>query len=235
MAADALVAQPTGGGDPGRGSESTVASGGPPYEALRSDVLAGRFAAGELLQEAPLAERYRVSRTPIRESLARLEHDGLVERAGRGYRVKSGTAEDVVEIYEARIALEAQAAASAADRRTELDLARLRHLHHLAGSAADGDQRRAANADWHVALWKAAHNATIAALLTRLTAQLRIYDRGTHETAEDLDLTDQEHAEILAAIEAHDSDRACSTITLHLRRSRDVRIEQFVRTSVAAP
>ena len=202
------------------------------YEALRSDVLAGVFATGDVLQETTLAERYQVSRTPIRESLARLEHDGLIEHVGRGYRVRSGTPEDVLEVYEARIALEAQAAVGAAERRTALDLARLHHLHELAASAGDGDQARALNSEWHAVLWQASHNATIEALLRRLIAQLRIYDRGSQETADDLALTREEHAGVVAAIENRDGERAGALIAAHLARSRAVRMERFARISV---
>ena len=75
------------------------------YERIRADILAGRFEAGAALLETVLAGQYGVSRTPVREALARLEQDGLLLRVVRGYRVRSGTAEDVLEIYEARIAL----------------------------------------------------------------------------------------------------------------------------------
>jgi DNA-binding GntR family transcriptional regulator len=205
------------------------------YDLLRADVLAGVFAVGAPLQEVQLAERYGVSRTPVREALGRLEHDGLAEHTGRGFRIRSGTGEDVVEIYEARIGLEAQAAARATERRTELDLARLHHLHDLAGAAAgagDADAERAHNSAWHEALWRASHNRTIEALLTRLIAQLRIYDRGTHESAADLELSRAEHARIVEALELRRADEAQQLITAHLVRSREVRLQRVVRDGV---
>ena len=222
-------AEPAVAAEPGAAPTAPAA---PLYEALRSDVLAGTFGTGEVLQETTLADRYQVSRTPVRESLARLEHDGLVERVGRGYRVKSGTPEDVLEIYEARIALEAQAALGAADRRTALDLARLHHLHDLAGASQDAGLTRALNSEWHVVLWQAAHNRTIEALLARLIAQLRIYDRGSEESADDLELTHREPADVAAAIENRDGERAGALIAAHLTRSRSLRMDRFARISV---
>lgn len=100
------------------------------YLRLRADILAGKFPPrGAALHETQLSETYGASRTPIREALNWLAHDGLLERATRGFRVRSGTAEDVIEIYAARVALESEAAGAAAIRHTELDLARLEQLH----------------------------------------------------------------------------------------------------------
>jgi DNA-binding GntR family transcriptional regulator len=222
-----------------------VSTGRNLYELLRIDVLAGGFASGAVLQEIPLAERYGVSRTPVREALARLEHDDLVERAGRGYRIRSGTPEDVLDIYEARIVLEGQAAAGAAERRTELDLTRLKHLLAAVGGepgnrAASGgagsfaDPERARHAAWHTAVWRAAHNRTIEALLTRLTAQLRIYDRSTHESRSDLDLSCEEHARILDAIVTRRPQEARAAMSAHLSRAREVRLQR-IASSAPAP
>lgn len=205
-----------------------------PYDLLRRDVLTGRFEPGEILLETVLAARYGVSRTPVREALGRLEHDGLLERAARGYRVRSGTSQDVLDIYEARIALEPQAAAGAAARHTQLDLARLRHIHARARELADPDDISALNAEWHVALWQASHNATIVALLTRLTAQVRIYDRGTLESGVDLEATLVEHDEVLAAITARDARAARDLLADHLGRSRDLRLARFAQGAAAS-
>lgn len=201
------------------------------YELLRGDILAGVFEPGATLLETALAERYGISRTPVREALGRLEQDDLLERASRGYRVRSGTPQDVLDIYEARVALEAAAAAAAAARCTDLDLARLLHIHAVTGECTDPAEIRELNSEWHLALWQASHNRTILALLTRLTAQLRIYDRGPHETIEDLRKTRVEHTQVLAAITSRDPGSARTHLTGHLARSRELRLAQFAQSA----
>lgn len=197
------------------------------YLRIRADILSGEFPHGQRLLETSLAARYGVSRTPVREALVALQQDGLIERVDNGFRVRTGTAEDVMEIYEARIALEAVAASAAARRHSELDVIRLRAAHEGALAAAEvGDDRAAHehNSDWHAVLWRAAHNSTIAGTLNRWLAQLRIYDQGPPGSTDDLTSTAHDHGEILAAIEAGDAERAGVAMTEHLDRSRQMRL-----------
>ena len=95
------------------------------YEQLRQSIIEGRLLPGESLVEANLASTYGVSRTPIREALTRLQQDGLVHRGDRGLVVRESTPEEILDIYETRVILEAQAARLAAKRRTEFELARI--------------------------------------------------------------------------------------------------------------
>jgi DNA-binding GntR family transcriptional regulator len=204
---------------------------------IRSDILAGQFDAGGVLLETALGRRYGVSRTPVREALGRLEQDGLLRRAVRGYVVRSGTPEDVLEIYEARIALESAAAFGAARRRSDLDLARLSHLHSAAGSSSEPGTVRELHSQWHEALWRAGHNGTIESLLGGLLVRLRIYDRaasgesGGSEVAAEHSLEDSqaEHAVVVAAISAQDAAAARDALAAHLARSRDLRLAAFAR------
>ena len=87
------------------------------YDVLQQAILRGELPPGEELSAVALAERYRVSRTPITEALQRLTHDGLVlqepHRQPRGVKLERS---DVVEIYEMRAQLEAAAAERAASR-----------------------------------------------------------------------------------------------------------------------
>ncbi|MFJ3899832.1 GntR family transcriptional regulator [Streptomyces sp. NPDC090083] len=212
---------------------STTDVGSDLYWRLRRDVMDGRFPPDSPLMETALSGEYGVSRTPMREALALLEHDGLLERAQRGFRVRSGTAEDVVEIYEARIALEAEATASAALRATELDLARLRRQHEVVVEAASQDggesTARAASFRFHELLWQAGHNATITELLVRLTARLRIYDSGPPSPFGGIEPLHDEHDAILSALHDHDPDRAGAAARAHLRRSLEQRINVLIR------
>lgn len=87
------------------------------YEALREEILQWRLTPGTVLGEVEQAARLGVSRTPLREALARLTADGLVEaQSGRGVVVSSASVDDVRELFEFRGALETAAARLAATR-----------------------------------------------------------------------------------------------------------------------
>lgn len=144
-----------------------------------------------------------MSRTPVRNALARLEHDGLLDRAARGYTVRQRTPEEVVELFEARIVLELAVAETAAERRSVLDLARLSHLVERAEASDDRGELIELNNSFHVALREAAHNHAILELMARLDAQLAVYD---------------------SRVPPDDRE-----VTLKVHRSRDLRIAALAR------
>ncbi len=84
---------------------------------LRDMITRGDFAAGFHLQELPLAERMGVSRTPIREALATLAQEGLLEPGPRrGYKVRTFAIEEIADAYEMRATLEGTACRLLAER-----------------------------------------------------------------------------------------------------------------------
>ncbi len=202
------------------------------HSILRADLLAGRFSPQQPLSESALTGVYGVSRTPVREALNRLEQEGLIIRAARGYRIRSGAPDDVIEIYDVRIVLEQAAAEAAATRRTDLELARLTQLHRQACREEDPAIARTLNADWHEVLWVASHNATLCETLANLVARLRIYDRGGHQH-DDLAVVADEHRVILAAIETGDAAAAGQAVAGHLQRSKQLRLEAFAQSGLA--
>ncbi|MGL4732501.1 MAG: GntR family transcriptional regulator, partial [Fusobacteriaceae bacterium] len=77
------------------------------YETLRDLIINGEIEAGERVVEVEYAEKFHVSRTPVREAIRMLELEGLVEVNSKGgVLVKEVTPEDIKEIYKIRIALE---------------------------------------------------------------------------------------------------------------------------------
>lgn len=200
------------------------------HERIRASILGGEWPPGTVLIPAVLSESYGVSRTPIREALIRLEQEGLLEQATRGFVVRRRSAEEILEICEARIALESSMAAAAATRRTTLDLARLSHVHDAAAAETDPGERSRLTHVWHIALRDAAHNATIAGLLDRLDAQLAAHD--LHAIAPEpvnFQLTQDEHGEILDAIRRGDPEAARAHMVAHQNRTRDLRIAAYAR------
>src|SRR5665811_1478321 len=97
------------------------------YEQLKQAIMEGELQPGEPLVEVALADWCKVSRTPVREALMRLEQDGLVQRGhrdlgDRGLIVRESSPEEILDIYDTRIVLEGRVAAVAAERRTSHEL-----------------------------------------------------------------------------------------------------------------
>ncbi|WP_431285222.1 GntR family transcriptional regulator [Humitalea sp. 24SJ18S-53] len=101
------------------------------FEAIERDIVTGRFPGGGRLGEEALADRFGVSRGPLREALRRLEGRGLVVRLPHsGVRVVSLTSVDLGELYEIRANLEGLACRLAAQRMTDAEMDRLEALLH---------------------------------------------------------------------------------------------------------
>ena len=142
------------------------------YEVLRSRILSGELAPGERLVEQTLAEDLGLSRTPVREAIRRLVHEGFVEK-GQGYstRVAEFHEEELSQLFEIRRRLECYAAGRAAKMATEEEIARLRDLsdrmaHHTPPKTQeDYAIISAANAEFHRIIYEAARSPRLVALI----------------------------------------------------------------------
>lgn len=203
------------------------------YLRVKSDLLSGRFQPGTVLLETTLGKLYGVSRTPMREALARLAHDRLIERSGRGFVVRQRSAEEIHAIYEARIPLEARAAELAAERHGTIDADRLDHLLKLRREESDVTRYPDLNGHFHVALRAAAHSDVIANTLAQLDDMLIDHSPPDRSTGAVLGRGLAEHEQIMTAIRDRDPVAASSAMTAHLERMRDLRIAAHVRRSVS--
>lgn len=135
---------------------------------LRAAVTSGEMKPGELYSAIELAEKFGVSRTPVREALQLLEKEGIVRiEKNRGARVLQISLEEIVQIFQIRIILEPPAAARGAEAATEADLAHMGVLHRRildAASAGDGPGTLQADKDFHLFLLGLSGNARLTAL-----------------------------------------------------------------------
>jgi DNA-binding GntR family transcriptional regulator len=198
------------------------------YDRLYDDVVAGAW-DDEPLVELALARRYGVSRTPVREALRRLEQDGLVERRDRSLRVRARSPEEILDIYEVRIALEGLAARAAAQRAGPLDEARLRRAAAAMRAVDTGDARAmaAANREFHEALWAAGRSAALADLLRRLQGHLRRYPETTLSAPGRWPAALAEHDDLVELIAAGDPEGARRAAERHMAEARDLRLRMF--------
>jgi DNA-binding GntR family transcriptional regulator len=202
------------------------------YERLRTALAAEELAPGTRISEADLCDRYEVSRTPIREALARLEQDGLLERRGSVLFVRDRSADETIDIYRVRVYLEGAIAFDAAHRRSETDLLRLEsaaaHGSELTGSE-DPALLQAANTTFHRALAVACHNQTLQDLQSRLTAQVAKLPSTTLSFPGRWEASVREHSGLVEAIRAQDADRARNVGTGHMNAAAEIRIKLIAR------
>lgn len=194
------------------------------YLRIRDDIVSGVFTPGDVLLETTLTTTYGVSRTPVREALGRLERDGLLQRVIRGFEVPRRGIDEILDIYNVRIALEVIAVESACERASRRDLTALGELHQHARESSDRTEKLDLNRRWHLQTVALGQNKIASEMLSRTVAMLAPYSAESIEVHENLDDTDAEHLAIMTAIAEHDSATAGTLLRRHLERVRDVRI-----------
>jgi DNA-binding GntR family transcriptional regulator len=200
---------------------------------IRADVVGGRLQPGQRLSESELSRQYGVSRSPIREALASLERDGLVERRGPAAYVRQRSEEEILDIYAVRIYLEGMIAAHAAERRSTSDVRRLETAlaHAHTADAGDPYALMQANRAFHDALAQASHNETLIDLQGRLSDQVAAMPATTLSTAGRWAVALQEHAQITAAVSSRAPDLARDLAEGHMAAARDIRVRLYVEQS----
>lgn len=193
-------------------------------DAIRDGILEGRLLPGDRLKEDMLAKELAVSRTPIREAIAMLQAEGLLEsQQHRGAQVRSYTPSELEEIYDLRSLLEGYAARRAATRITDRQLARLRtsveRMEKL--SPDDVEQLVQQNGIFHDTILQAADSQLLVTMVTQTRALPLIYQSYAWYTPQQLALSQEYHRRVLAALERHDADQAAYDMRHHLFNARD--------------
>ncbi len=183
---------------------------------IRSRIFSGSFAPGTRLVERELAERFDVSRLPVREALRVLQNEGLVENLpSRGIVVKTLTERDVVELFDIREALEVLAVRLAAARVADNVPNKLRQFvneSQEAISRGELDAAHSANSQFHDEIIALSDNALLQSMLEPLLGRLHWLFR----QIPDFERLSSEHDELCSAIEAGEPARAAEVARAHV-------------------
>jgi DNA-binding GntR family transcriptional regulator len=191
------------------------------YQALKSDILECRLLPNSDLREQHLAQRFVVSKSPVREALLRLEQERLVIVAPRqGYKVAPISLEDAREMFELRKVLESACAEAAATSGAKEALRRLdtfRTLGHN-GTEESTDTFIKYNREFHIAVCESSGNSHMARLATDLIEQMERLIRFSVNAlfVPNKSILLQEHAEIIDAIQGRDRRRAGRLVKQHI-------------------
>lgn len=191
----------------------------PLAEQIVKAILAGEYRPGERLDEAALAARFNISRTPIREALMQVCALGLAQRRpNRGVEVIRPDAESLLEQFEALAEIEALCASLAAHRAT---LAQMIALETLLGDmeTALPEHYGAKNFDLHKLIGEMAGNRELLRMAEGLSLRLALFRQAQLARQDRQDQSRAEHRALVEAICNRDAASAQHIMRRHLRRA----------------
>lgn len=190
-------------------------------QSLADDIVSGRLAPGTKLDAQGIAERFGVSRTPIRETFGHLAAMGLVtHRPNRGVVVSTLSPEALTDLYEAMAELEAALARLATLRMNREQRERLQQLHresvHLVRDGSTDEYARF-NQEFHDLIFKAAQSPQLQDLAVATRTRLAPFRRAQFRVSNRMSKSWEEHDAIVRAIEAGDADGVARLMRLHVQ------------------
>jgi len=196
------------------------------YTLILEAIDTGVYRPGDRLVESELADRFGVSRTPVREALQRLETQSMLARDGRSLIVASLDHNQLAELYVVRAELEGLAARLAAQHATEEEKRVLRSMvdddRKLLGDPASLSR---ANRRFHKQIHLASHNRYLVQQLDLVHRSMALL-ASTSLAAEGRDAAAlAEHDAIVSAIEARDGDAAYDALRTHISRAFETRLK----------
>jgi DNA-binding GntR family transcriptional regulator len=193
------------------------------YGSLRERIVRYELRPGERISENQIAAAYGASRTPVRESLRRLEQIGLITReGGSGYLIRPFNLDEMDELYEVRLALEEVSVRSVAARLTPELAERLWEEWRRFPSDGDPSEALAEDERFHEVLAEEGQNQTLLQFLRTVNERIHILRRIDFTSRDRWVATRAEHREILEALTAGSANDAAALMRAHIQRSKEI-------------
>jgi DNA-binding GntR family transcriptional regulator len=190
------------------------------HRELEQAILKGTLKPGDRLDEQEIAQRYGVSRTPVREAFRLLGANDLVDmRSRQGVIVRKIGVNTLLEMFQVLAELEGLCARLASRRMSPEQMARMQEIHARlteAASGADAAEFDAINTEFHNIIHESARNQYLAEQVRSLRNRVAPFLRRVTTKPHRFETTLKEHGDIIAAISAHDVERAHAAMRLHV-------------------
>lgn len=204
------------------------------FDYIKDAILKGELKSGERIVERDLADKLKISRTPIREALFRLESIGFVKTIPRrGVVVSKMTTEEIIEIFSILSYLESLAVRLAAEKldheyKEKLDLLMEQIDNALEGTVKDRDYFQ-----FHLEVREVIHQAAksprLYEILKSQLEYIRAFASISHDTPEWRRKAFEEHREIVSAIRNRDGRLAEALAIKHIENSKNAYLESLKR------
>lgn len=193
------------------------------FERIKREIVVGRLKPGQRLIERELTERFKVSRTPVREALKLLVRTQLaVNTPYRGVEVRRLSLPFARNIYDLRRGIEGIAAYLAAERAGSDEIAGLELLYEEISElshAGKRDEVMLLNNRFHMAIAEAAHNELLVSQVDELWKNVNLVRAAAWRGNQRTEGSRQEHEAILAGIAARDREAARKAVEIHIQVS----------------
>ncbi len=193
------------------------------YVRIKAEIADFRLLPGDRFTETEIAERYAVSRTPVRDALYRLKHEGFLEVAFRsGWRVLPLDFARFDELYDLRVVVECAAVERLCQSDREFDLEALKAIWLVAPAQRETSAKEVAKLDeaFHRTLVEAAGNRELARVHADVTEKIRVIRRLDFLKEQRIAATYEEHAKLLRQILRHRADQAVMLLRAHITHSK---------------
>lgn len=190
---------------------------------LRDMAIFYEFKPGEKLNEAELAQQLGVSRTPVREALMTLAHEGFLEATGRSYVRRHLNVQEMKDLYEVRLSLEKSCCAYAVERATAAQIAELEayvaHSRSVPSTAPVNELVRL-DEGFHDLLARMSGNAELAQMMVWVNRRIRFMRWISIDEMVRASTQDQ-HLALVQALKNRDAQRMNELITAHISLRQD--------------
>jgi len=205
------------------------------YQLILRAIDVGTYRPGDRLVESELADRFGVSRTPIREALQRLETQSLLARDGRSLIVASLDHNQMAELYVVRSELEGLAARLAARHATEEEVRLLREfVEEDKGRVGDPSALSRTNRRFHRQVHLASHNRYLVQQLDLVYRSMALMTTTSLAAEGRSERALEEHAAVVDAISKSDADAAQKELKGHISRAYEARLRRDAEAAVDA-
>lgn len=195
-------------------------------ERLRTAIITGELAEGELHSAPTLGASLGVSATPVREAMMELAREGLVETVkNKGFRITGMTEKELDDLAEIRLLIEPPTVAKVVGRLSEQTLSRLEEIADACYKAAEqedlGEYLRY-DREFHALVLNNAGNVQLQELATSLRQRTRLYGLTALAEAGELVNSAREHHELIEYLRAEDTEAAVQLMHRHIGHARDI-------------
>lgn len=192
------------------------------YERIENNILNGVYEQGEIISEARLSEELGVSRTPIREALARLQSDRLIGESPAGTVVLGITERDVEDMFQVKRHMEPLASRWAVQRISDEELSRLKDVleqQEFYGSKENVEKVRNLDTDFHDVIYRACGSPVFQSILSPIHHKLMKYRKASLDHKERLLHSIEEHRALYEAFAARDEKKVEELMLIHVEHA----------------